>query len=219
MRYFNAGWNAHRVGNSAVAIDRYVAALRYDPECAPVLKNLGVLLLERGSLVAAVACVRRALALTPDDSDLIANLGAILFRMEHYGAAIQAMERAIELDPSKHGYWHTLALASSVRKPEQARNHFDRAITLGPDDLMVQKHFALFELSLGKWREGFTRLERATRDERDGLMWFSGIPEWRGQDLTGKTIIVHYEQGFGDTIQFCRFVRQLKASFSCRTHH
>lgn len=210
VRYFTAGWEAHRVGNGALAVDRYVAALRYDPECVPALKNLAVLLLEQGNFMAAVACIRRALALTSNDPDLLANLGAILFRMEHYDAAIQALERAIELNSNRHGYWHTLALARSVREPEHAVEHFARAIALEPNDLVVHKHLALLELSLGRWRDGFVRLERATRvEQREGLMWFSGVPEWRGQDLTGKTILVHYEQGFGDTIQFCRFVKLL----------
>ena len=217
QRYLDAGSAAQRVGNLPLAAERYVAAIRYDPECVGALANLSIVLFEQGNYMAAVACARRAIASSPPSPFLLANLGTILFRMEHYDAAVQVMERAIELDPNQPGCWHSLALARSVREPERANEHFGRGLMLAPDDHMAQKHLALLELSLGRWRDGFTRLDRAMSEEREGRIWFTGIPEWRGQDLEGKTILVHYEQGFGDTIQFCRFVRRLGAASGART--
>lgn len=208
--YLTAGTRAHRSGNLDVAADLYTQALRIDPECVEALINLSDLLGSRGKYMAAVACIRRAIANAPENPFLLAVLGNVLVRMEHYGAAVQVLNRAIELDPKQRGFWHTLGLAHMPTDPERSIECFKEAVKLGTedDDTHPIRDLALAQFLVGRWNEGFENFVRGTRNG-SLLIWASGIPEWRGQDLDGQTLLIHHEQGFGDTIQFCRYLRQI----------
>ena len=213
QRFLDVGAKAHRSGNLDSAVEFYRAALREDPECGPALINLTSILSDRRHHMAAVACIRRALAMTPDQPFILAILGNVLVRMEHYEAARQTLERAIELDGRQRGFWHTLGLAWMPDDPEKSIECFKKAMEMpgAADDTHPTRDLAIAQFMLGRWQEGLDNFYEGTRNGSQ-LVWASGIPEWRGQDLHGKTLLVHHEQGFGDTIQFCRFLPDIDST-------
>lgn len=205
--YVDAGMQAHKAGAFDLAVDRYIAALREDPDQPDALNNLSVILTARGKFTAAVVCARRALAMAPRDPRFLGNLAHTLYRMDLYSEARLASEAAIERDPKSWSYWHILGLVhhaegnfgDSIRCLEEANRIF-------PGSEAVVGDLALSYFGDEQWQKGFKLHRSRWPSLKRGPFWDSGIPEWRGQDLTNKTLVIHHEQGFGDTIQFSRFV-------------
>lgn len=208
--YVDHGSIAQRAGIYQLAKERYVAALRLNADCDEALNNLSPLLADQKHLMAAVACIRKALAINPINPGYLSNLGNILLRMEHYDAAIEVLQRAIELDPNECGHYHNLGLAYYATNPQRAIEEFDNGLKLQPNDPRIVRDRGLACLALGKWFEGFTAVNTRYDASKHNLVFCSGIEEWQNQDLTDKILLVHHEQGFGDTLQFCRFLKALK---------
>jgi hypothetical protein len=79
-----------------------------------------------------------------------------------------------------------------------------------PGEARVLRDLGIAKLATGQWDDGLIAHEARWSDLHRYPIWDSGIPRWEGEDLAGKTIIVHHEQGFGDTIQFIRFMPWLR---------
>jgi hypothetical protein len=212
-RHMLAGEDAQKRHDLDAALKSFRTALRMDPECAYALHSLSVILAERKQNMAAVACARRALAIVSDAhgaySYLLANLGSVLTRMEHYGASVQVFERLVERHPDEFKHWHHLALALTPTDVDRAIECLDRAMEIAPTERRLWRDSGLLKLTQRRWLEGFGDWHRAIAYDIDDLAC-GHLPQWRGEPLNGKTIVVYHEQGFGDTVQFLRFLPMLR---------
>ncbi|HMJ41192.1 MAG TPA: glycosyltransferase, partial [Pseudolabrys sp.] len=130
--------------------------------------------------------------------------------------AAGAYARALAIDPSRVEIWITLGNTfDRLQRHDDALRCWDHALTLKPDCAEAHWNKGLEQLLLGDFEQGFAEYEwrwkRAGNAPRD-----FGVPQWRGEDvsgtsLAGKTILLHAEQGFGDTIQFVRYLPTLAA--------
>ena len=201
------------------AIAAYDRCLALDPRCFIAWSNRGSALLHSRRFDAAVSSYDRALALQPSGRDGTAprwlanpylNRGAALQELGKFDAALASFDRAIAADPA-------LAAAHANRgctldcmgRPQEALASCDRAIALSPDYAAAHLNRGITLLRLGRFPEGWAEYEwrwRNTaaalgRDRRHG-----SLPLWLGREpLAGRTILLHSEQGYGDTLQFCRY--------------
>jgi len=223
-RYFLSGKEYEDRGNLGAAEHCFVSALRLDPNHHAALTHLACIVGDRRQFDAAVALAQRAVNLEPQNPAYLGNLGNALFRADRYveaGAAQMAALKIVgekkalgaDIDPlSVAGLWHNLGLARvAAGKPTQAVECFRRARDLAPEEQRIRRDLGIGLLACGELPEGLLHHEARWDDLAKYPVWDSGIPRWDGEDLEGKTIIVHHEQGFGDTLQFCQFLPQLRA--------
>jgi len=208
-------WNAagicfQETGQQARAMEFYLRALTLQPEYPEALNNIGVVLTREGDNDGAVEHFRQALALRPDYPDCYSNMGVALRGRFEYEAAIEAFREAFRLGPDRGDVAGALGEVLSLVYDDEAETMLRRGVELQPDDPERHWNLALELLKRGNYLAGWREYEwrwKRTRDQTP--LPFFPQPYWRnqaGQDITGKTILLHAEQGFGDTLQFLRYV-------------
>ncbi len=195
------------------ASSAYRQALALKPDFAAAHFNLGVLLGELDQPSEALASYKAALGFAPDFADAHSNLGATLMRLDRPAEAITAYRRALELKPDFAGAWYNLGNALSEEcRPREAVAAFDRALAISPDYAMAHWNRGLAQLSAGDYARGWEGYEWRWKvadlklKERE-----FPFPRWEGQPLAGRTILVHSEQGLGDTLMFARYLPMVSA--------
>lgn len=197
----------------ADALADFERALALAPQFAEAHCNRGVALLELGRPAEALESYARALALQPDFAEAHANRGAALHERWRLDEALASYDRALALKPDQPGAWSGRGIVlQEMNRLDEARQCCERAISLAPD--FAEAHFNLStcclmqgDLARGwkeyEWRWRHRKLEKTLGKRREFTQ-----PRWTGaQSLQGRTLLLHAEQGFGDTIQFCRYAR------------
>jgi len=201
-------------GNTRHAMRAYESALTdYDqaiakrPDFAEAHGNRGNALRELGRHHEALEAFNRAIALNPDYDEAYNNRGNALVELNRPAEALADYDRALSMTPD-----NTFALVNRGNALRYLDHHdeaiasFDRAIALRPDLAEAHWNKALLCLSVGDFARGWANYEWRWRREGEMQPRDFPQPQWRGEDLSGKTILLHAEQGFGDTIQFARYV-------------
>ena len=202
----------HRAGKKAEAAAIYTKAIEAGAkEAGSAWNNLAVLRREQGKFPAALACARRAVEISPDDPNALNNLGNILKDLARHDDAIATFETALKRAPDRPGldHNHGIALREAGRHAESLAA-FDVSLKLKPDDAKVQWDRALALLMLERFEEGWNAYESRWHI---GEIKDAYPPEkrWRGEGFIGKTLLVHPEQGFGDSILAARCLPLAKA--------
>ena len=207
-------------GNIAGALVLYRRAIELNPYHGEAHNNLAILLNAQGQELASVACLRRAVALAPPSAVLYANLGHFLRRMGRYDEAAAAFAQALELAPELPEVLYRYGLLlDEIGQSERAIGVFDRAIAASPDNVEMLWTRACTQLRAGDYERGLAGYEIRFRRKETALGQFT-MPMWAGEPVMHRTILVHTEQGFGDTIQLIRLLPMLAARgarvwFSC----
>jgi len=195
------------------ALDAYRAAQVVDPgagDCA--LLRAGLLFrLER--VADAHRAYRLALARFGPRAPLFSNLGACLREIGELDAARAAFRRALCLKPRESEVWRNLAnLVRTEERMEDADRLYRRALAIAPADGGLHWNRAMVLLKAGHLREGFREFEWRWHGERfSPRMRAFDVPSWDGSRFDGRTLYVHAEQGFGDALQFARFLPRVAA--------
>jgi len=199
----------HRKGDLDAAAKAYRGVLDLDPESSSAWINLGVLLRRMGQIDAAVICLSRGVSQTRGDGPAWSNLGNALRAANRLEEARHAQETAIDLSPGASQIHYNLGLVyRDLGDLDDAQQCFRRAALLGYDKPDLAWDQALTRLLSGDLAGGFRDYEsRWSLPESPAR--HADIPLWDGEDGTDKTILIHYEQGLGDTLQFCRYIPRL----------
>ncbi len=207
----------------AEAILSYDAALEQEPNRADLLNNRGSALHLIGRLQDASADFDAALRQKPLFPQAWSNRGNLLLTRQRPEAALAAYETALELLPDYAEAFCGRALAlQHLGRFDEALASYDQALACDPTAAHFKNNKAALLLLRGEFEAGWDLYE---------WRWISGhtpkhelklpIPEWRGENLAGRDLIVFDEQGLGDAIQFSRFFAILagqgaKVTFFCR---
>lgn len=189
-------------------------ALRLDPDSADAHNNLGMIHYTKGNIAEAESCFRSALRLYPDHPNATLNLGSVRQTLNHVEDAEALFRRAMTLgaDPGRTKSNLSLALMEQGR-PEQAEALLREALAERPDYPEAQANLALALLTMGRLEEGFRYYEsRWAVEAMGGPAPALPRPRWTGQALNGETVLLYAEQGFGDTLQFCRYAPMVAAA-------
>jgi len=199
------GLAAQRRGDHAAAAALYARALDAGADSPSLCANLGLALLRTGRLEAAAAALDRAAALDPGNPVPLVYLGEARRALQQPGQAARALRAALRLDRNLAYAWLQLGQVLHLQaRPADALKCLDKALDLNPElsDARWPRILALFRL--GRLREAFAAYEDRF-DRPDCRPRKLPRPVWDGSDPAGKTILLHHEQGLGDTLMFCRY--------------
>jgi tetratricopeptide (TPR) repeat protein len=200
--------NTHYAMKSfAASLADYDRAVEMRPDFAEAHSNRGNALREMGRHGEALDACNRALALKPDYNEGYNNRGNALIELNRLTDALTDYDRALEAAPDNVLAWVNRGNALRyLDRAEEAIESFDRAIALAPDLAEAHWNKGLLCLSVGDFARGWAGYEWRWRREGELQPREFTQPQWRGDPLPGKTILLHAEQGFGDSIQFIRYL-------------
>ena len=213
-------WNAagiclQETGQSAQAVEFYLHAVGLNPDYPEALNNLGVILTNEGDPVAAIDHFQQAIALKPDYPHSHANLGAAFRNHLDYPSSLAAFREAHRLQPNDPDIAGAYGELLSLLYDPQAQALLQQAVDLRPGNPEKHWNLAIELLKRGDYLNGWREYEwRWLRARNHKPMPDLGKPLWRnhpGEHLAGSTILLHAEQGYGDTLQFLRYVPLLLA--------
>lgn len=207
---FHTGVRLMNDGDAAGAEHAFRAAIAVDPDISAAHINLGLLLAQRAAWVDAEQHYRIALALAPDQLHGYLHYGVMLAAQHRFEQAEQAYRHALAIDPTAPAVLSNLGvlLACTARETE-AEACYRAALAAAPDYRNASFNLAYLLLRQGRYDEGWAAFE--ARDWYARLARHFDFPRWHGEPLAGKTLIIGFEAGHGDMIQFCRYAAQVKA--------
>jgi tetratricopeptide (TPR) repeat protein len=206
----------HQRGNALLAVGRAQDALAAFEEVLTSIPrhpqarlNRGLALAALGRHAEAVAEFDLALAVSPANPAAHYNRGISLFSLGRYADAVAAYDGALSIAPDHVKALNNRGLAlQALNRHEEALTSYSKALDVRKDYADAHFHHALALLTIGDFRRGFEKYEWRWR--RTGMPAHGrgyGRPRWLGDyPLQRKTILLHAEQGLGDTIQFARYV-------------
>lgn len=205
--------NALRVlGRRDESVQAHGRAIRLDPDLAVAHGNLAATLKDQDRLPEAEEAYRRALALGGDDTHLCTGLGDLLRQRGSYDEAREMLGRALALDPGNGEAWNDLGrVAEATADLLRARDCYDRALALAPGLATATYNRGVLDLTAGDLTAGWVGYGarfRGTETIRGRSLM---LPEWKGEDLTGKRLLVWGEQGLGDQLMFASLYPALQA--------
>jgi predicted O-linked N-acetylglucosamine transferase (SPINDLY family) len=210
----NRGLVLQKLERCGEAAASYRRALAINPDFATAHSNLGAALKDLGNLEGAIASCERAVSIEPNHAEAHCNRGNALRELGELSAALAGYDRAIAIRPDyAAAHVNRGNLLVDLMRLTEARESFDRAIALQAD--CAEAYFSRGILSLlgGDFERGLVEYEwrwkvpggPSSKERRDFRQ-----PLWLGDaSLAGKRILLHGEQGLGDTLQFCRYAQRV----------
>jgi tetratricopeptide (TPR) repeat protein len=212
--YFSRGRLFEQLTKPAEALASYEQAIALNPSFAEAYTHRGNVLQELRQLEEALASHDRAIALKPDFAEACNNRSIALIHLMRPAEALRSCDKAISLKPDfPEAYNNRGNILQDLAQFEEALAAYEKAIALNPGHVEASNNRALLLLLMGRFAEGW-REHEWRKKRRDGPIATNSYakPFWTGEeDIKGKTIFVWWEQGFGDTIQFCRYAKLLEA--------
>ncbi|MCP5002400.1 MAG: tetratricopeptide repeat protein [Planctomycetes bacterium] len=221
MAHNNLGSLLQETGQLDEAVESYNRAIELKPDYAMAYNNLGSILQKMQQLDEAIENYDHAIELNPENAMAYNNLGSALQELGQLDEAIESYDHAIELKPDYAMAYNNLGSAlQELGKLTEAVESYDRAIRLLPDEATAHKNRSTALLLMEEFKEGWTEYEWRLSTKDHSLRNFRQ-PKWDGKRLCNRQILVHSEQGFGDTIQFVRYLPMVRSMggrviFECR---
>lgn len=168
-------------------------------------QSLGHALVDRGRADEAVAAYREALALNPRAPDIHNNLGLALADANRMDDAVAAFRTAVARMPDDVTHINLASALKESGRLDEAEAVYRAILAAQPNHPVAHFNLGVLLLLAGRFAEGWREWE--WRFQADpSIAWSDPRPAWTGEALAGRTLLVHGEQGFGDVIQFARYL-------------
>ncbi len=210
--YSNLGLARMGLKKLEEALYDFERAIQLHPDYPDAHSNRGVALTELKQWEESLQSANRAICLKPDFFEAYSNRGNTLKYLNRHQEAMDSYERAIVIHPHySEAYSNFADTLQDLKQFDRALNYYDKAIELNAQFSEAYLNKSLALLLLGQFSQAWPLYEYRWHSKRAQLQsrHFTQ-PRWtRKQGLVGKTILLHSEQGLGDTIQFCRYAKVL----------
>lgn len=210
--YLNLGNAQKELLRYDAAIKSYDEAIALKPDYALAFSNKGVALQMAGCTEVAISCFERSITLNPSGFEAFYNLGNLYKDTGRFAAAIASYGEAIVRNKACiDAYLNRSAVFLELKQLDAAIESFDQAIAVDPQCAKAHWNKALVLLLAGHLVNGWEAYEWRWRiGNYGGRKLRFNQPVWQDTiPVKGKTVLIHAEQGLGDTIQFCRYAKLL----------
>ena len=206
--YSNRGVALQELKHFEEAIASYDKAISIKPDYADAYSNRGNALKELKRLDEALTSYDKAIAIKPDHADAYNNRGLALRELKYFEEAIASYDKAISIKPDYVEAYTSRGVAlQELGRLDEALTSYDKAIAIKPDYTDAHWNLSLCNLLGGNFKDGWQGYEWGWKANPRGTKRHFTEPVWLGaESLKDKAILLRAEQGFGDTIQFCRYV-------------
>jgi len=202
--YFNTGEL-----QTAEKICRQV--LQAQPENSGALYILALIAIQVENDEAAIALLQKAISSNPSVPDYYGNLGNLFKKQGQFAQTIHCYQQVLALQPNSIKAYNNLGnVFKAQNQLVEAKINFQRAIALKPDWPKAHFGYAVTLLKSGDFIAGWQEYEWRFRDTEIKKIPQLKHPLWDGSPLEGRRLLVHWEQGFGDTLQFIRYLYLIK---------
>ena len=198
----------HQAGHHTESIALFDELLQLAPNHSGALFGKGCVLFHLGQWHAAETALRAATLQAPQDKKILNNHGYACIKLKKYEQSIASYGKALDLDPQ---YFNALSGSvtafSALNRTTEALDGLRRLLQLDPENLDAQLNQSLMNLMVGNYPDGWRQYE--CRRQLPELLFKIEFPAGLLVDaasLRGKTVLLHYEQGLGDSIQFIRYL-------------
>ena len=209
----NLGIVLQDMGRPEEALASFDTAIVLKPDNAKAHNNRGAALGDLRRIDDALVSYEKAIALDPSYAGAFYNRGMAMHDLKRFDHALASYDKAVSLRPDYAEAHHNRgAVLQDMLRLDDAIGAYDQAMKLRPDRAESYANQSYCYLQMGRLEEGWPRHEwRKKLQPPVGARAFAQ-PLWLGrEDISNRTLFVHWEQGFGDTIQFCRYGKLLKA--------
>lgn len=198
-------------GRTEDAIAIYQDMLSINPNLPEVLVNLGNQLYAAKRAAESIGHFEKALKLRPGMREALLNMGNAVHELGDNKRALRCFEQALAADPTYRDALNNLAnIHLTLGNGDKALHYTRRLLKLYPQHMQAHGTAAAVLLARGDLKEGWEHYEwRWLKPELPVPLRDFGCPEWAGEDISDKTILLSHEQGLGDSIQFIRFVPEV----------
>ena len=205
------------------AADVFAVALNVDENYYDVYSNRGACLNKLKKYTEAISDLKKAIKHNPKNAGPYTNLGNVYYKQDRYKEAIKEHEKSIKLDPNGSNAHSNVANSyKQLGYTDKAIASYKKAIELDPKFINAYFDLATSYLIKEDFKNGWEQYEyRFLKDEmKSHIVKYKNIfahKKFTGkEDIKDKILLVHSEQGFGDSIQFVRFACILKQKYSCK---
>lgn len=211
--HLNHGLALRVLNRPEAALESLRNALRLDRSNTDALFHIACVMVDLRRPAEAIAAYRALAALRPDYPEAMLGFGNLLMHTDNPEVAERAYRLAVACDPASAAATNNLGAAiMSQGRTGDAAPVYRHGTRLAPDSAEYHKNLGTCQMMAGHYEEGTREYE--WRVEQPVWKWnrsFPGKTPWDGSSLAGKTILVHFEQGLGDSFQYIRYMPVLKA--------
>ncbi|MGA3066213.1 MAG: tetratricopeptide repeat protein [Tepidisphaeraceae bacterium] len=205
----------HQSGKLAEAQAIYRQILAVHPDHPDALHLLGFATFQSGQAQEGLALIQRAISLNQTKADYYCNQGVVLASLNRPKEAMQSLQTALSIRPNfpqagacLGSAYHDLAVQLQADdKPEEAIAAYRESIRLNPQIPRSHYNLSMMLLRRGEFAEAWPHYDyRWQVNDFNMVRRQFDLPEWKGEDLQGRRVLIQIEQGYGDLIQFVRYV-------------
>jgi Tfp pilus assembly protein PilF len=207
------GISHYQAKDLLTALQYLTRSIELNPNNSKALYNHGLALYDLHRLDEAIVSYSKAIDLNPNYCDALSNRGAALFELNQLDEALFDLNRALEIDPGHaNAHLNRGNALQMMHLIDDALLSYRKAIEIEPNNAIAHWGYATTLLQSGRYEKGFSEFEWRIKNPRLSSLFTEKFnsPAWDGKEsIESKTILIHSEQGFGDTIQFCRYIKKV----------
>lgn len=207
--YLNIGNNMRSIGEPEKALANYDFAISLKPNHAGLFCNRGNALYDLRRFEEAIVAYDQALAINPNYAQALSNRGVSLYNLNHFDEALAYYNKAITVDPNYiEAYSNRGNALQAQQRYQEAYDSYMQALAINPAYLDADYNAGVCLLTLGDFTNGWAKYESRWKVKNFvNQKPQYPKPEWTGQAIDGKTLLIYTEQGLGDGMQFCRYAK------------